>query len=239
MWLKISTVALLPALIVQGYKVKKNTPRLPEPEGDRYGQVGQGDAISILIVGDSAAAGVGVSEQQHALSGALLNALRDHFSISWRLHAKTGDDSTKIYHAIQSIEPKQYDVVITSIGVNDVTQLSSAKKWIRKQYAIYDVIQAKFQPKLILASGVPPMHLFPALPNPLAWLFGQYSKQMNQQLKHFIAQHATIRYIPFDIAKYRKLNLDMAEDGFHPSKEIYAVWAQELADIILKHFKDE
>lgn len=60
MWLKISTLALIPALVIQGNRVKKNTVQLPEPEGEREGTCGQGQPLSILIVGDSAAAGVGV-----------------------------------------------------------------------------------------------------------------------------------------------------------------------------------
>ena len=59
MWLKLSTLALLPVLFVQGTKVRKNTPRLLEASGDREGTVGKGRPLSLLILGDSAAAGVG------------------------------------------------------------------------------------------------------------------------------------------------------------------------------------
>lgn len=69
MLLKISTIVLVPALILQGYRVKKNTPRLAEPQGLRKGVIGQGKALSILILGDSAAAGVGVEDQREALLG--------------------------------------------------------------------------------------------------------------------------------------------------------------------------
>lgn len=54
MFLKIATFVLIPSLIIQGRQVKKNTPRLAEPEGMREGQTGQGPVLSILIVGDSA-----------------------------------------------------------------------------------------------------------------------------------------------------------------------------------------
>ena len=69
MWLKLSTLVLLPVLFVQGTKVRKNTPRLLEASGDREGIVGKGRPLSLLILGDSAAAGVGVETQQDALSG--------------------------------------------------------------------------------------------------------------------------------------------------------------------------
>jgi hypothetical protein len=76
MWLKLSTFALLPVLVIQGVKVRKNTPRLLEASGDRDGLIGQGQPLSLLILGDSAAAGVGVETQQDALSGAIISELK-------------------------------------------------------------------------------------------------------------------------------------------------------------------
>ena len=88
MWLKLSTLALLPVLFVQGTKVRKNTPRLLEASGERQGIVGKGKPLSLLILGDSAAAGVGVENQKDALSGAIISELQDQYSIRWKLHAK-------------------------------------------------------------------------------------------------------------------------------------------------------
>ncbi|HAV4686419.1 TPA: SGNH/GDSL hydrolase family protein, partial [Acinetobacter baumannii] len=52
MWLKLSTLLLLPVLFVQGSKVRKNTPRLAEAKGEREGSIGQGKPLSLLILGD-------------------------------------------------------------------------------------------------------------------------------------------------------------------------------------------
>ena len=91
MWLKLSTFALLPVIVIQGVKVRKNTPPLLEASGDRDGLIGQGQALSLLILGDSAAAGVGVETQQDALSGAIISELKKEYLLHWKLHAKTGD----------------------------------------------------------------------------------------------------------------------------------------------------
>ena len=236
MLLKAATIALIPALVIQGNRVKKNTLRLPEPEGAREGQTGTGNKLSLLILGDSAAAGVGVEHQDDALLGAILHELKDDFEIDWKLQAKTGDTSSKVIHALDQIEVQQYDVIVTSVGVNDVTKLMPADIWIQKQEQLYSKIQQKFSPKLIIAAGVPPMNMFPALPNSLAWLFGQYAKQMNQQLEKFVNQQVNMQWIEYDIEKYRAMNLQMAVDGFHPSKEVYTLWGQEVAGKIRKTF---
>ncbi|WP_139851986.1 SGNH/GDSL hydrolase family protein [Acinetobacter pullicarnis] len=237
MLLKISSLVLLPAILIQGYRVKKNTPRLAEPVGDRQGIHGQGTALSILILGDSAAAGVGVAHQDQALLGALLAELGDRFKIEYHLHAKTGHTTSRIYKELQQLETKHYDVVITSVGVNDVTQLRDPKEWIEQQQRLYTDIEQYLSPNLVIISGVPPMEQFPALPNPLAWLFGQYAKKMNQLLARFVQSHSHYRLIQSDITEYKKLNLEMAEDGFHPSQAIYQLWAQKIASCIQQEFK--
>ena len=236
MWLKLSTFALLPVVVIQGVKVRKNTPRLLEASGDRDGLIGQGQPLSLLILGDSAAAGVGVETQQDALSGAIISELKKEYLLDWKLRAKTGDTTKQVYQAIQQLEPKKYDVVVTSVGVNDVTKLISAKTWIKQQKQLFTQIQNHFQPKLIIVSGVPPMQHFPALPNPLAWLFGQYAEQMNQTLKQWLAPQSEFRFIEYDIKNFQAMNLPMASDGFHPSKEIYAIWGQQVAALVRQTF---
>ncbi|MBN6525575.1 SGNH/GDSL hydrolase family protein [Acinetobacter pittii] len=236
MWLKLSTLALLPVLFVQGTKVRKNTPRLLEASGERQGIVGNGRPLSLLILGDSAAAGVGVETQKDALSGAIISDLQDQYSIRWKLHAKTGDTTKQVFQAVQHLEQQNYDVVVTSIGVNDVTKLTSASSWIKQQKQLFQYIQARFQPKLIIVSGVPPMQHFPALPNPLAWLFGKYAEQMNQTLDKWLQSQNQFRFVQYDIGHFQAMNLPMASDGFHPSKEIYAIWGQQVAALVRQSF---
>ena len=236
MWLRTATLALFPALLIQGNRVKKNTIRLSEAEGARDGITGQGQTLSLLILGDSAAAGVGVAHQNDALLGAVVSALQHQYQVHWRLEAQSGDTTSQVIQKTQKMVNQKYDVVVTSVGVNDVTRLMSARTWIKQQQQFYQLIQAKFQPELIIATGVPPMHLFPALPNPLSWLFGQYAKQMNLQLEKMVSKQKDMQWIEYDIQKYQSMNLEMAKDGFHPSKEIYQIWGKAVADRILERF---
>lgn len=236
MLLKVSTIALIPALIVQGNRVKKNTLRLDEPSGNRQGQRGSGKPLSILILGDSAAAGVGVKHQDDALLGQVVLALQDQYQVTWLLHAKTGQTTSQVIHSLNDLPEQHFDIVLTSVGVNDVTKLMSADVWIKKQQKLYASILEKFSPQLVITASVPPMNLFPALPNPLAWLFGQYAKKMNQQLKKLVDQKPNMERIEYDIQRYQALNLEMAEDGFHPSKDVYKLWAEQVAEIIRLKF---
>lgn len=236
MWLKITTFALLPIVAIQGIKVRKNTPRLPEASGERDGVIGSGKPLSLLILGDSAAAGVGVETQQDALSGAIITELGNEFTLTWKLQAHTGNTTQQVIQAAKQISDQQYDIVITSIGVNDVTKFTSARSWLKQQKQLFADIQNRFKPKLIIVSGVPPMQHFPALPNPLAWLFGKYAAQMNQVLQQWLMPQDKFKFIQYDIKEFQALNLPMASDGFHPSKEIYAIWGQKVAFLVRETF---
>lgn len=236
MWLKITTFALLPIVVIQGIKVRKNTPRLPEASGERDGVIGSGKPLSLLILGDSAAAGVGVETQQDALSGAIITELGNEFTLTWKLQAHTGNTTQQVIQAAKQISDQQYDIVITSIGVNDVTKFTSARSWLKQQKQLFADIQNRFKPKLIIVSGVPPMQHFPALPNPLAWLFGKYAAQMNQVLQQWLMPQDKFKFIQYDIKEFQALDLPMASDGFHPSKEIYAIWGQQIALLVRETF---
>ena len=236
MWLKITTFALLPIVAIQGIKVRKNTPRLPEASGERDGVIGSGKPLSLLILGDSAAAGVGVETQQDALSGAIITELGNEFTLTWKLQAQTGNTTQQVIQAAKQISDQQYDIVITSTGVNDVTKFTSARSWLKQQKQLFADIQNRFKPKLIIVSGVPPMQHFPALPYPLAWLFGKYAAQMNQVLQQWLMPQDKFKFIKNDIKEFQALNLPMASDGFHPSKEIYAIWGQKVAFLVRETF---
>lgn len=236
MFLKLCTISLIPALIIQGYRVKKNTLRLEEPAGNREGYSGVGKRLSVLILGDSAAAGVGVNHQDDALLGSVISVLKNEYELTWKLNAKTGHTTDQVIQVVELANFEHFDVVITSVGVNDVTKLTTADNWIKKQKILYQSIQDKFTPQLIIAAGVPPMHMFPALPNPLGWLFGKYAQAMNQKLAQFVQQKQNMEWIEYDLEQYRALNLEMAKDGFHPSKEVYQLWAGEIANKIRAKF---
>ena len=55
---------------------------------------------------------------------------------------------------------------------------------------------------------------------------------MNQKLERWLAPQTQFKFLQFDIQTYQAMNLPMASDGFHPSKEIYAIWGQQIAALI-------
>jgi lysophospholipase L1-like esterase len=225
----IATVLLGPVFYVQGRHVRRVTPRLPEPAGDRFGRVGCGPQISLLIVGDSAAAGVGVESQCNALSGQLAGALSEAHTVSWKLIANSGDTSAQLLERLSQAPKGSFETVVVSIGVNDVTGFTTASRWTRNLEAVIETLGNRFEAQKIYFSSVPPMHYFPALPYPLRWWLGLRARQLNTLMRKVAENHSNCEFV---FVPYTPALEYMAADGFHPGHRAYALWGRHLAGLI-------
>ena len=223
-------VLLGPLLWLQGRHTRRITPRLPEPPGLRHGVAGQGCVLRVLIAGDSAAAGVGASSQDEALSGQLVKRLSQHVNVQWQLRAANGLDSPGLLHLLNESPIEPFDVVVLSVGVNDVTRLCSPAQWLQWQSRLAATIDERFQPRQVIHTAVPPMHGFTALPHPLRWFMGRWAQEMNRQLTMSLSgQPLRVIHWPFKQGGLA----DLAIDGFHPGPHGYALWAESLSQLIL------
>ena len=234
MRLILTTLALAPVLFTQGRRVKKTMVRLPEPDGQRSGYVGKGDILRVLILGDSAAAGVGVGSQQDALAGQLIGRLAKDHHVAWQLEANSGFTTQQVIDHVKGIKSQPFDVVVTSVGVNDVTKLMPEGKWIALQEKLMAQIKMQFEPKLLLMTSVPPMQHFSGLPQPLRWHLGLYAKHMNKRLAKLIKSHSNVQQIVWPLGEGQR-DIPLADDGFHPSAIAYAVWAETIVAAIKAH----
>jgi len=225
-------ILLSPILWLQGKHVRRVTPLMPEAQGPRHGTTGQGPALSILVAGDSGAAGVGVACQDDALCGQLLQRLCKQRTVHWQLMAVSGLDSPGLLQLLACASAKRYDVVILCIGVNDATALCPHAQWLKWQHQLADLVQTRFTPGLLIHSAMPPMHGFLALPQPLRWFMGRWAHEMNRQLADVLpalGQRVMLRPYLGDVEEC------LATDGFHPGRKGYAVWAEAFSAQILAH----
>ena len=226
----LATVALGPLLLSQGRRVRREVPLLPEPPGARSGIAGEGPPLRLLILGDSAAAGVGAASQDEALAGRLAVALAPAFRVDWRLEATTGDTTADALARLREFPAAPFDAVLTSLGVNDVTGRLPLGAWRRRQLALIDRLRERFGAAHIVLSALPPMHRFPALPQPLRWYVGSRARDFNRVLAGVARERPGCDYLELE---HRGMDVTaMASDGFHPGPPLYALWAQEAAALI-------
>ena len=220
---------LAPLLLLQGLYVRNVTPRLPEASGERAGDTGNGPQLRLLILGDSAAAGVGAETQAQALAGQLVHRLAASNRVSWCLWAANGRSSPQSLALLEDAPAASFDTVVISLGVNDLTRGVSMATWQDQQQRLADLLHRKFKAQRILFTALPPMHHFPALPQPLRWVLGARAKQFNRALQAFVATRSDCHLLHFDAPMQAEF---MAADGFHPSAVTYSLWAEQAAQVI-------
>ena len=225
---RAAVLSALPVLLVQGRRVKRETPRLPDTDG-LGGQTGTGTpSRTILVVGDSVAAGVGVDFQVNCLSGRLAARITEtaDVSVEWSVLAQTGAKAVDVRRLVETAVPVgDPDLVVLSVGVNDVKGLTSDRAWSSELAALLDLLAARAPRADLVWIGVPPMAEFPNLPWALARLMGGRASRLDALGDRALARRSRWRRISLDIGM---LEGAFAVDGFHPSAVAHDRIAQEI-----------
>ncbi|MBZ0248139.1 MAG: SGNH/GDSL hydrolase family protein [Burkholderiales bacterium] len=233
MRLALAKWTLGPLLLAQGRRVRRVTPVLPEPPGPREGETGEGPLLRLLVLGDSAGAGVGAASQDEALTGRIVAGLRGRFRVHFRLVASTGATTASTIRHLERGAPFAVDAVVTSLGVNDVTGDVGVARFLELQARLHALLREQFGARLVLASGIPPMDRFPALPQPLRWYLGARARELDRALAAALPDGRDAEYL----AVAGELDAGhMAADGFHPGPAVYAAWGAAAAGRIARAF---
>jgi lysophospholipase L1-like esterase len=230
---RVAAIGLAPVLLTQGLYVRRVTPRLPEPPGERSGMSGTGPPLRVLIAGDSAAAGVGADTQSCALSRQLAANLASQYCLRWRLVARTGNTIRDAIGQLDAEPRETFDAAVVSVGVNDVTGGTRTRVWLDGQRRLVDLLERKYGVRQILLSAIPPMHAFPALPNPLAWYLGARAQHLNRVSGDWSRQSGRCEFVQPSFPLEKGF---IAADGFHPGPGAYSLWGAHLAGLIHVRF---
>jgi lysophospholipase L1-like esterase len=257
---RIAATPLLPVLYVQGRRLHRTVPRLPEPPGARVGDsttdlararapragadgvdgVDDVDGVAattpgtlrLLVLGDSAAAGVGAASQDEALLGRLVAALGSHGPVAWRLVARTGATAAGTRRHLAAHPPapgETYDVAVVSLGLNDVIAGRPAAAVLDDLQAILDTLARDWGVRHAVLTGMPPVGRVPALPQPLRWYLGGRARAMNAALDAWAAGRPDREVLHLEATLGALDAAAMATDGFHPGPPLYAAWGRAAA----------
>lgn len=234
-WLpELIALPLLPLLVAQGRYTRRVTPRLPEAPGPHAGIAGDADAgppLSLLTLGESPVAGVGVASHQEAITGQLAQALCTRLKrpVAWRAYGKNG---VTVRDALEQLVPNiaaaPIDIALVAFGVNDTTAFHSVARWRADLRELLAALEARCAPRLILISGLPPIGHFLALPQPLRWVMGMKALALDGAARELAAGMPRVRYVAMSIDSTDRSM--MATDGYHPSAKACAVWAGILVE---------
>ncbi|TVP71971.1 MAG: SGNH/GDSL hydrolase family protein [Rhodobacteraceae bacterium] len=224
---RLSDIALAPLHAAQMLGVIARVPRLPEAAGARAGSCGQGQALRLLVLGDSSAAGVGVAHQDQALVGQICVHLGRMHHLDWQLCARSGATTAGALRLLAAARAP-VDVVVLALGVNDVLRQTPLRRFAAGQAALIDQLRAEYGARLILASAVPPLGAFEVFPMPLRAHLGRRADALDAELQRVCAARDGVVHVPFDLDPAPHW---LAADGLHPGAALYAEWGQRMAGL--------
>ncbi len=213
-------------------------PRLGAPTGDPAGTAGEGPPLALMVTGDSAAAGYGVGTQDEALLGRLVAGFAQRHRVTWTLHARFGSTIPKTTAWLARQEPSRQDVVVVSVGLNDVLAGAGLAEWLRGYDRLAEVLRDRFTPGQVVVSGLPPIGEFPALPQPMRWVIGRQRDRHDAALRAWCERQPDVRYVetgasatgPMSRAE-TSVAAVMSRDGFHPGPRVYQLWAERVIQV--------
>jgi lysophospholipase L1-like esterase len=158
--------------------------------------------------------------------------LQQVFTTHWTLIAKTGATTASTLRRLEKEPAVHFDVVVTSLGVNDVTANTTQNVFLENQQKLLELLRNQFAASLIVFSGFPPVRFFPSLPQPLRWYLGRQCQNFDQGLARQVQRQPDCIYHPLHFPNDPNL---MAPDGFHPGGQVYAQWAAQIAKKIIEY----
>jgi lysophospholipase L1-like esterase len=240
---RIALWSCLPVAAWQGMSLRKTALRLPPPPGDCHGICGQtpqnrfNKPLRLLALGDSIIAGIGAAHQQQALPAQLALSLArlGGQAVSWKAVGRSGATSQDLLDMLQQLQEPAPDLVLVSIGVNDVTALTPVQRWQSNIQQLCQRMGSRWPAALVVFAGLPPMEKFPLPPQPLRFCLGLRAAELDRVAARLVDSQAAMLHIPtlIDPAEH-----DFCADGFHPSERAYAAWGDEMAELISSRYRN-
>ena len=219
-------LSLLPFLLVQGMLTRRGAIKMPEAFGPREGGE-TGDLI--VVLGDSVVAGVGVETTEQALPYKLCQAVSEQANkpFQWRAFGTNGDRLENVLERLPTLAflDQKPAILVVNVGVNDVAKLTSMARWQLQLMSLVSEVKQKFNVTLILL-GLPPMHAFPLLPQPLRFTLGVRAMMLDKSLERIAEILPDVHHLKTELSFDPQ---HMAEDGYHPSAPAIDVWTESLA----------
>lgn len=227
----LSIALLAPVLVRQGRRVRRTTPRLPEAGGPRTGEIpGRGAPIELLVLGESTAAGVGAADHQEGLAGQVARALAAESGrpVRWRVLGRNGATAaTTRDELLLPAEGVGADVAVVALGVNDTLRLRSPGRWTADLRQLIGSVRERCGSIPIILAGVPPMGVFPGLPQPLRGVLGLRATVLDRAAATLAAEMEAVRHVAVPLPA-SAVDDFFCDDRFHPSPHGYAQWGGAL-----------
>jgi lysophospholipase L1-like esterase len=225
---------MLPAYLWQGYGVRRRTTRMTPPQNiGNYSLAGEGKPLHLLVIGDSSAAGTGVTTIEQSFAGFLPRFLNEISGRPVRTRVVGMNSATAVHirdFAIPHVEPRSFDYVALNVGTNDAKNFHAAPGFYREFGSLLYALGTRFPGATVVWSGVLDLETVPALPSPLNRILGIRSRLIDHTGRVLCRERGAVAPPP----EWRPVPENFSADGFHASEAGYREWALAIANFILR-----
>jgi lysophospholipase L1-like esterase len=220
-------------LHLEGLLARRSIGDLPDGAPNADGVYGRHDAapLSFVVIGDSAAAGLGVDHADETPGALLAAGLAEIAERPVRLvtTAISGAQSTDLAGQVDTAQDAQPEIALIIIGGNDVTHRVRPAVSVRLlDEAVRRMVDAGCA---VVVGTCPDLGTIEPIPQPLRWLVRQASRQLAaaQMVAVVEAGGRAVSLGAILGPEFRSAPGDMfARDRFHPSAAGYAATAAAL-----------
>ncbi len=235
-------IPVYPIMFFQARKIKREFPDLPEAKNP-IGASGQPASKSVLIMGESSVAGVGVEDHKNAMAGQMCDKLAELQGVDFEytVVAKSGYTAQKVHENLLTKIPNQeFDIIMIGLGGNDTFQTKTPWFWSKHMRVLVDSLHQRFPNTPIAVTCMPPVHTFTAFSGLLKFFLGGLTKLFGHEIRRMARELDYLYYFDYVITLeewiegYEEANepSDFFSDGVHPSPLTYKLWGGETARFI-------
>ena len=171
--------------------------------------LGLGDQA--IVPGDSLNSGQGITA--YCTESLIGQADRE---TTWQVAGQAGATAGDVLATCRGIDDLKVDLILISMGINDVSRLTSLMRWQARIFDLIFLIRQKGTPKIIFL-GLPPMARFQALPQPLRAVCGVRARLMDAVLKRSVSGLDFAAHLDFETGAPAGA---ITEDGYHLTAEV-------------------
>ncbi|BEL06277.1 SGNH/GDSL hydrolase family protein [Actinoplanes sichuanensis] len=222
---------LLPVVAAQAMWKRRRTVTIPAAEGPATGVVpgpDPQDPLSVVILGDSLAAGYGVHTHDEGFGGSLARDLTELTgrTVAWSAVGQYGATARRIRYRLLPRIPEQADIVVIVGGANDVLCGRQPHEWAEDLTAVVD--ESSRRAGQVMVAGIPPFEHLPCMPRTLGRHLARRAVALDEVAQQICDARPAVTWVP------GKLLLPFvpayfAQDGFHPSALGYRRWSAAVA----------
>lgn len=232
--LALLTWLAFPVYVWQGLGVRRRTTRMLQARGPVLHEIpGKAPPVTLLVLGDSSAASVGIEQSEHGLAARLagLIAERTGRAVRWRAAGFNSATSGQIRdHVLPNLSADPWTHIVLAIGTNDTKNFHSLPRFKKEFGGLLYALRAKWPEARVVWSPVLEFTRAPAMPPLLGRILEIRATEMNRMGVRLCNERGAV---PASRLPITNPEAGFASDGFHASEAGYRAWAEHLLDFVL------